>query len=349
MIVEMSQTADADEARALQETLAARFGAVHTVWSATGRLVVCHSAGGDAESGEVARLAGVRRVVASPGPYHLAARALRPAGSRVRVHGVEFGGPGFVVLAGPCAVESTEQLARSAEAVAGAGAALLRGGAYKPRTSPYAFQGLGVEGLRMLGRQRAVSGLGVVSEATQPAEVARVAEHVDMVQIGTRNMQNYALLKEVGRCGRPVLLKRGFAATAEEWLCAAEYIMSEGNPDVVLCERGIRGYGRETRFTLDLAIVPVVKRLSHLPVVVDPSHATGVPELVVPMTLAAAAAGADGVIVDVHADPSAALCDGGQALLPDDFKALMGDLERVLVACGRELERPGGCVPAAPA
>lgn len=342
MIVEMAPSAGADEVRALLAELGARFGPVRTVRSGTGDLAVCHAAGRDADAGEVARLAGVRRVVASPGPYHLAARALRPAGSRVRVRGVEIGGPGFVVAAGPCAVENADQLARSADAVAEAGAALLRGGAYKPRTSPYAFQGLGVEGLRLLRGQGEASGLGVVTEATEPAEVAVVASYADMVQIGTRNMQNYALLKEAGRCGLPVLLKRGFAATAEEWLCAAEYIMSEGNPDVVLCERGIRGYGRETRFTLDLAIVPVVKRLSHLPVVVDPSHSTGDPGLVVPMTLAAAAAGADGIIVDVHADPAAALCDGGQALLPEDFKSLMGDVERVLGACGRELARPGG-------
>jgi 3-deoxy-7-phosphoheptulonate synthase len=189
----------------------------------------------------------------------------------------------------------------------------------------------------MLAGQRAVSGLGVVTEATQPAEVEQVAESADMLQIGTRNMQNFALLKEAGQSGRPVLLKRGMSATMEEWLGAAEYIISEGNPDVVLCERGIRTFGSETRFTLDLSIIPVVKRLSHLPVIVDPSHSTGDPGLVTPMTLAAAAAGADGVIIDVHADPDAALCDGGQALLPDEFKELMGDLERVTAALGRGL------------
>lgn len=342
MIVEMSRTATDRQTELLRESLVEQHGPVHPV-RLKGRLMfVCPKALGSQD--DLEQRPEVHRVISSTGPFHLVARALYPAGSVVRVGNISIGGPDFTVVAGPCAVETEKQLDASARAVLSAGASLLRGGAYKPRTSPYAFQGLGVEGLRMLAGQRAVSGLGVVTEATQPAEVELVAQWADMLQIGTRNMQNFALLKEAGRSGLPTLLKRGMSATVEEWLGAAEYIMSEGNSDVVLCERGIRAFGRETRFTLDLSIIPVVKRLSHLPVIVDPSHSTGDPGLVTPMTLAAAAAGADGVIIDVHADPGSALCDGGQALLPEEFKALMGDLERVTAALGRGLVR-GGAAP----
>ncbi|WP_367127405.1 3-deoxy-7-phosphoheptulonate synthase [Saccharothrix sp. HUAS TT1] len=333
----MSRTACAEETDLVRNALTSRHGAVHPVRLDGKWVFVCPGAA-DARSGVEGR-SGVHRVIRTGGPFHLAARALHPAGSVVRVGNALIGGLDFTVVAGPCAVETDEQLDESARAVVAAGAALLRGGAYKPRTSPYAFQGLGVAGLRMLARQRAVSGVGVVTEATQPAEVAEVARWADMIQVGTRNMQNFALLKEAGRSGLPVLLKRGMAATVEEWLCAAEYVLNEGNPDVVLCERGIRAFGRETRFSLDLSIVPVVKRLSHLPVIVDPSHSTGDPALVAPMALAAAAAGADGVIVDVHADPAAALCDGGQALRPEEFKDLVGSLEPVVAAVGRSLAR----------
>ncbi|NRQ38617.1 3-deoxy-7-phosphoheptulonate synthase [Nonomuraea sp. NN258] len=333
----MSRTVNAHQLEQLLKSLSEQHGPVHPV-SLDGRtLLVCPKALGPVADFD--QHPEVLRTVHSTGPFHLAARALYPSGSRVRVGGVEIGGPGFTVIAGPCAVETEEQLAAAAEAAISAGAVLLRGGAYKPRTSPYEFQGLGELGLRMLAGQRHLSGLGTVTEATQPDEVALVAEWADMVQIGTRNMQNFPLLKEAGRAGLPVLLKRGMTATVDEWLCAAEYIMSEGNPDVVLCERGIRAFGRETRFTLDLSIVPTVKRLSHLPVIVDPSHSTGDPALVGPMTLAAAAAGADGVIIDVHADPAAALCDGRQALLPEELKSIIDDLDRVTAALGRPLVR----------
>ncbi len=342
MIVEMSRTATDRQTELLRESLVEQHGQVHPV-RLKGRLMfVCPKALGSQD--DLEQRPEVHRVISSTGPFQLVARALYPAGSVVRVGNISIGGPDFTVVAGPCAVETEEQLDTSAHAVLTAGASLLRGGAYKPRTSPYAFQGLGEEGLRMLAGQRAVSGLGVVTEATQPAEVEQVAQWADMLQIGTRNMQNFALLKEAGRSGLPTLLKRGMSATMEEWLGAAEYIMSEGNADVVLCERGIRAFGSETRFTLDLSIIPVVKRLSHLPVIVDPSHSTGDPKLVTPMTLAAAAAGADGVIIDVHADPGSALCDGGQALLPEEFEVLMGDLERVTAALGRGLVR-GGAAP----
>ena len=339
MIVEMSRTATDRQTKLLQESLAEQHGPVHHVRLKGRRMFVCPKALG--LQNDLEQRPEVHRVISSTGSFHLVARALYPADSVVCVGDISIGGPDFTVVAGPCAVETEEQLDASARAVLAAGASLLRGGAYKPRTSPYAFQGLGVEGLRMLAGQRAVSGLGVVTEATQPAEVELVAQWADMLQIGSRNMQNFALLKEAGRSGLPTLLKRGMSATVEEWLGAAEYIMSEGNSDVVLCERGIRAFGSETRFTLDLSIIPVVKRLSHLPVIVDPSHSTGDPGLVTPMTLAAAAAGADGVIIDVHADPGSARCDGGQALLPEEFKALMGDLERVTAALGRGVVRGG--------
>jgi 3-deoxy-7-phosphoheptulonate synthase len=337
VIVEMSPTATDRQTELLQQSLVEQHGLVHSV-RITGRWMLVCPWSLDSRN-DLEQRPEVHRVISSTGPFHLVARALYPAGSTVRVGNISIGGPDFTVVAGPCAVETEEQLDTSARAVLAAGASLLRGGAYKPRTSPYAFQGLGAKGLRMLARQRNVSGLGVVTEATQPAEVEQVAQSADMLQIGTRNMQNFALLKEAGRSGLPTLLKRGMSATMEEWLCAAEYIMSQGNPDVVLCERGIRAFGSETRFTLDLSIIPVVKRLSHLPVIVDPSHSTGDPALVAPMTLAASVAGADGVIIDVHPDPGSALCDGGQALLPDEFKALMGDLERVTAALGRGLTR----------
>jgi 3-deoxy-7-phosphoheptulonate synthase len=342
VIVEMSSTATDRQIELLREVLVKQHSSVHPVRIKGRRMFVCPKASGP--QNDLEQRPEVHRVISTSGPFHLAARALYPAGSVVCVRNIPIGGPDFTVVAGPCAVETEEQLDISARAVVTAGASLLRGGAYKPRTSPYAFQGLGVEGLRMLAEQRAVSGLGVVTEATQPAEVELVAQWADMLQIGTRNMQNFALLKEAGRSGLPTLLKRGMSATIEEWLGAAEYIMSEGNSDVVLCERGIRAFGRETRFTLDLSIIPVVKRLSHLPVIVDPSHSTGDSTLVTSMTLAAAAAGADGVIIDVHSDPGSALCDGGQALLPEEFKALMGDLERVTGALGRRLVR-GAAAP----
>jgi 3-deoxy-7-phosphoheptulonate synthase len=339
VIVEMSRAATDRQTELLQELLVEQHGPAHPVYLKGRQMFVCPKSPGSQNNLE--QRPEVHRIISSTGSFHLAARALYPAGSAVYVRDISIGGPDFTVVAGPCAVETEEQLDASAHAVLTAGASLLRGGAYKPRTSPYAFQGLGVKGLRMLAGQRAASGLGVVTEATQPAEVQQVAQSADMLQIGTRNMQNFALLKEAGRSGLPTLLKRGMSATMEEWLSAAEYIMSEGNPNIVLCERGIRTFGSETRFTLDLSIIPVIKRLTHLPIIVDPSHATGDPALVPPMTLAAAAAGADGVIIDVHADPSAALCDGGQALLPEEFKALMGDLERVTTALGRGLARGG--------
>ena len=272
-------------------------------------------------------------------------RSTRPAGTRVNVGPVEIGGPGFVVVAGPCAVESAGQTESVAAAVAAAGAHLLRGGAFKPRTSPYAFQGLGEEGVTILGRSGTRHGMPVVAEVLDTSQLASMIDHVDVLQVGARNMQNFALLRALGKVRRPVLLKRGFAATVEEWLLAAEYLLDGGNSQVVLCERGIRTFETATRNTLDLASVALVKQRTHLPVLVDPSHATGLRELVIPMSLAAAAAGADGLLVEVHGAPDQALCDGPQALLPAGLQELMQRLAPLLGALGRELWRPPAAAP----
>ena len=232
-------------------------------------------------------------------------------------------GRDFVVIAGPCSVESEAQTIETAHAVKAAGANMLRGGAFKPRTSPYAFQGLGLNGLKILAKARQETGLPIVTEVIDPRDVSWVAEFADVLQIGTRNMQNYSLLKEVGRSNRPVLLKRGMYSTLEEWLNCAEYILSEGNPDVILCERGIRTFEKYTRNTLDLSAVPAIKELTHLPIIIDPTHSTGRLSLIAPMSLAAVAAGADGLIIEVHNNPQEALCDADQALTPDVFAGLM--------------------------
>ena len=267
-------------------------------------------------------MAGVGEVVRVSKPYKLVSRENHPEATTVTVGGVPIGPATFTLIAGPCAVETADQTLAAARMAQAAGASLLRGGAYKPRTSPYAFQGLGKQGLRILADVRSETGMPVVTEVVDAADVALVAEWADMLQVGTRNMQNFALLQAVGSAGRPVMLKRGMTATYEEWLMAAEYIAQRGNLDIVLCERGIRTFETATRNTLDIAAVPMVHALSHLPVVVDPSHSGGRRDLVVPLTRAAIAAGADAVIVDVHPDPTAALCDGPQALFGEELDAL---------------------------
>jgi 3-deoxy-7-phosphoheptulonate synthase len=243
----------------------------------------------------------------------------------VNVGGVELG-RGLTVIAGPCSVESEEQTLETARAVKAAGADMMRGGAFKPRTSPYAFQGLGLEGLKILEKARRETGLPIVTEVIDPRDVSWVAEFADVLQIGTRNMQNFALLKEVGKAGRPVLLKRGMYSTLEEWLNCAEYVLSEGNPDVILCERGIRTFEKYTRNTLDLSAIPAIKELTHLPIIIDPTHSTGRLSLIGPMSCAAVAAGADGLIIEVHNQPETALCDADQALTPDLFSGIMSQL-----------------------
>jgi 3-deoxy-7-phosphoheptulonate synthase len=270
----------------------------------------------------------------------LVLRERRPRPTQVRLlPGLFVGGPAFVVMAGPCAVESASQIAEAADAVSEAGCPVLRGGAFKPRTSPYSFQGLGAAGVRLLVEAAERRGLATVTEILEGPDLPAF-EGATVLQVGARNMQNFALLKVLGRLRRPVLLKRSPAATVEEWLLAAEYLLAGGNEQVILCERGIRGFDPSTRNTLDLAAVVAVKRLTHLPVIVDPSHATGRRELVVPLSLAAAAAGADGLLVEVHARPSQALSDGAQALLPADLRDLMSRLPAVLDAVGRELWHP---------
>ena len=243
-------------------------------------------------------------------------------GTVVKVSDVKFGRD-FVVIAGPCSVESEKQILDTAHAVKAAGADMLRGGAFKPRTSPYSFQGLGIQGLKILEKAKKETGLPIVTEVVDPRDVSWVAEFADVLQIGTRNMQNFSLLKEVGAAGRPVLLKRGMHSTLEEWLNCAEYILSEGNPDVILCERGIRTFETYTRNTLDLSAVPAIKELSHLPIIIDPTHSTGRISLIASMSMAAVAAGADGMMVEVHHKPREALCDADQALTPEMFANIM--------------------------
>jgi 3-deoxy-7-phosphoheptulonate synthase len=281
---------------------------------------------------------GVDRVVPIMKPYKLASRQFKHDESTVvEVDGRQVGGSQFSLIAGPCTVESRHQLLSTAEAVKEGGASMLRGGAYKPRTSPYSFQGLGDEGLRLLQEAKEATGLPIVTELMDPRDLEQVLEVADVIQVGARNMQNYTLLAEIGRSGRPVLLKRGLAAEIEELLMSAEYVLKEGNDQVMLCERGIRTFETATRFTLDIMAIPVIKELSHLPVIVDPSHAAGKRDLVLPLSLAAAAAGADGIIVEVHHDPEAAVCDGPQAVPADSFRDYVEQVERVASIVGKEL------------
>jgi 3-deoxy-7-phosphoheptulonate synthase len=277
-------------------------------------------------------LPAIQEIVQITKPYKLASREFQPRDTVVDVGGVPVGGEEVIVMAGPCSVESQEMLVETARHVAGQGARILRGGAFKPRTSPYSFQGLGKAGLELLAEAREETGLRVVSEVLSASDVELVAGYVDMLQVGTRNMQNYTLLQEVGRSKKPVLLKRGMSATVEEWLLAAEYVLSQGNRNVVLCERGIRTFEPSTRFTLDLNAVPLVRELSHLPVIVDPSQGTGRWSLVRPMSLAAVAAGAHGLLIEVHPRPDQALSDGAQSLDFEGFDRLMRDLRRLVGA-----------------
>jgi 3-deoxy-7-phosphoheptulonate synthase len=281
---------------------------------------------------------GVAQVVPILKPYKLASSQLR-SGERsvIDIEGRKIGGEHFSMIAGPCTVESRDQLMTTAYAVREAGASLLRGGAYKPRTSPYAFQGLGQEGLRLLAEAKAETGMPIVTELMDARDIEPVVEVADVIQIGARNMQNYPLLAEIGRTGKPVLIKRGLSSTLEELLMAAEYVLKEGNPNVLLCERGIRTFETAYRFTLDLTAIPVLKELSHLPVIVDPSHAAGRRDLVTPLSLAAAAAGADGIIVEVHPEPEAAICDGPQQLYADAFADYLEQVERAAAVAGKVL------------
>ena len=281
-------------------------------------------------------MAGVLQVIHVASPYKQVSREWHPGNTVLTLaNGTAIGGPDVVVMAGPCGVESREQLLETAERVAKAGATVLRGGAFKPRTSPYAFQGLGEEGLKILAEARDRFGLAVITEAIDAESLELVERYADVIQLGARNMQNFALLRRAGRSSKPIMLKRGPSATIKEWLLAAEYILAEGNSQVMLCERGIRSYDDATRNTLDVTAIPLVKRLSHLPVIADPSHGTGRRPLVAPMSQAAIAAGADGLIIEVHRNPDKAKSDGGQSLWPDQFDALMDGVRAVASAVGR--------------
>ncbi|MBI5050304.1 MAG: 3-deoxy-7-phosphoheptulonate synthase [Nitrospirae bacterium] len=289
------------------------------------------------ESNTFEALPGVEKVLRIIQPYKLASRSFKPENTLIKVGRHVIGGKKIQVIAGPCAVENMATLLKIAEEVKKAGAAFIRGGAFKPRTSPYSFQGLREEGLRYLAETRKKTGMPVVTEIMDPRDINAILEYTDIIQIGARNMQNFRLLQEVGSYDKPVLLKRGLSATIKELLMAAEYIMSEGNNKVILCERGIRTFETETRNTLDLSAVPVLKGLSHLPVIVDPSHGVGKRHLIPPMAKAAVAAGADGLIIEVHTHPENALSDGEQSLKPDKFRVLMNELRAVAKAVGREI------------
>jgi 3-deoxy-7-phosphoheptulonate synthase len=341
MMIVMKETASEDEIGAVIEKIEGAGALAHRIRGA--RLSVIGAIGDVEQDVSVERLGleglpGVDHVMPILKPYKLASAQLTHGERTVLdVDGRKIGGERFALIAGPCTVESREQTLETARVVSDAGATLLRGGAYKPRTSPYAFQGLGLEGLRLLAEAKAETGLPIVTELMDMRDIDAVLEVADVVQIGARNMQNYPLLAEIGRSGRPALLKRGLSSTLDELLMAAEYILKEGNPNVMLCERGIRTFETAYRFTLDLMAVPVLKELSHLPVIVDPSHAAGRRELVKPLSLAAAAAGADGIIVEVHPNPDEAVCDGPQALRAEDFATFASAVEQAAALAGKAL------------
>jgi 3-deoxy-7-phosphoheptulonate synthase len=341
MMIVMKETATEEEVEAVVAKIERAGARAHR--SSGARVTVIGAIGDVEQDANVAGLGlegqpGVDRVVPILKPYKLASAQITHGERTVLdIDGRKVGGDNFALIAGPCTVESREQTLQTARVVRDAGATLLRGGAYKPRTSPYSFQGLGQEGLRLLAEAKAETGLPIVTELMDIGDLEPVLEVADVIQIGARNMQNYPLLAELGRAGRPVLLKRGLSATLDELLMAAEYILKEGNPSVMLCERGIRTFETAYRFTLDLMAVPVLKELSHLPVIVDPSHAAGRRDLVGPLSLAAAAVGADGIIVEVHPNPDEAICDGPQQLKAEDFAEYALMVERAAALAGKAL------------
>lgn len=338
MVVVMEPGAPPETIQAVSERLAAQGFQPHLIHGVSRIVIAAVGERRTADTSGLENLPGVEKVVPIMKPYKLASREARGEDSVVKAGRVAVGGGrSVVVMAGPCAVESREQLFMAAQVVKRAGATVLRGGAFKPRTSPYSFQGLAEKGLQLLAEAATWAGLATVSEVIDQESLDMAKDYVDILQIGARNMQNFRLLRAAGRSGKPVLLKRGLSATIEEWLMAAEYIMSEGNEQVILCERGIRTFERLTRNTLDLSAVSLAKILSHLPVMVDPSHATGDRRLVAPMAKAALAAGADGLLIEVHPEPAQALCDGQQSLNPEQFTVLMRDLQAVALAAGRKM------------
>ncbi|AUG57685.1 3-deoxy-7-phosphoheptulonate synthase [Acetivibrio saccincola] len=337
MIIVMSQSASREDINNVERKLSQLgfrthpiFGDIKTVIGAIGDKRLLNTQ-------EISTMPGVESIVPIMKPYKLTSREFKQTPTIVNVGGVEIGGDKIVVMAGPCAIENKEIYIDTAKKVKEAGADILRGGAFKPRTSPYSFQGLEEDGLKIMAEAREITGLKLVTEVVDTRDVELVASYTDIIQIGARNMQNFRLLKEVGLYKKPVLLKRGLSATIEEWLMAAEYIISEGNQNVILCERGIRTFETATRNTIDLSAIPVVKEFSHLPVIVDPSHATGTWKYVSALSKGAVATGADGLIIEVHSDPNCALCDGPQSLKPSKFSQVMEELRKVAEAVGRTL------------
>ena len=337
MLVVMQAQATEDQIRAVCQKIEALGYRAHSMPGAQRTAIGITGNKGEVESGTLGEMPGVQEVIRVSKPYKLVSRDTKPDNTVIKFPGsqVTIGGRDLAIMAGPCGIESRDQAFRIAERVARAGAQFFRGGAYKPRTSPYSFQGLGEEGLGIMAEIRDQFGLLIVTEAVDYESLDLVDKYADIIQIGARNMQNFSLLKRAGRARKPVLLKRGISATLEEFLMAAEYIMSEGNYNVVLCERGVRTFADHTRNTLDLSIVPAVQRLSHLPIIVDPSHGTGKRNKVTPLSRAAVAVGADGLIVEVHHDPDRALSDGMQSLFPDQFDALMGQVRQIAAVLGR--------------
>ena len=298
-------------------------GEDHTVIGCVGRKII--------DKRDIELLDGVKEVIRITSPYKLVSRVFKPYNNIKEVNGIKFGGTHIGMIAGPCSVETYEQMDETAEKLYNSGVRILRGGAFKPRTSPYAFQGLGEEGLKILRKVADKYNMAVTSEVMEVNQIPMFLKYVDILQVGARNMQNFNLLKSLGEVRKPVMLKRGLSATIEEWLMSAEYIMSGGNREVILCERGIRTFENMTRNTLDISAIPVVQKISHLPVIVDPSHATGLRDKVVPMSKAAVAAGADGLVIEVHNNPDCALCDGAQSLYPEEFAELFKDLKALAV------------------
>jgi len=336
MIVEMRKGATPEQvdgvvqrARSLELSVQLNLGTDKTVVALLG------SNTGQLSTDIFAVLPGVESVTRIMKPYKLASREFKARNSVVSINGIEIGGKRIVVMAGPCAVESEEQLVKAVRAVKRSGACVVRGGAFKPRTSPFSFQGLEQAGLELLGQAREQFGIPVVTEVVNPQDVSQVSRYADILQVGSRNMQNFALLTEIGKSKHPVLLKRGFSCTVTEWLTAADYLLAEGNNSVILCERGIRTFEDSARFSLDVCSIPVVKKFSHLPVIVDPSHAAGHYSLVPAIAKAAVAAGADGLLIEVHPNPKEALVDGLQSLTPSDFARLMKELEPIAQSVGR--------------
>jgi 3-deoxy-7-phosphoheptulonate synthase len=339
MLVVMQAHATEEQIRAVCQKIEVMGYRPHAMPGATRTAIGVTGNQGEVEQGTLGEMPGVQEVIRVSKPYKLVSRDVKEENTVLRFAGTDatIGGKNLAVIAGPCAIESRDQAFAVAERVARAGAQFFRGGAYKPRTSPYTFQGLGEAGLRIMAEIRDRFGMKIITEAIDNESLALVAEYADVIQIGARNMQNFSLLKRAGRAKKPVMVKRGMSATLEEFLMAAEYVMSEGNYQVILCERGVRTFADHTRNTLDLSIVPAVQRLSHLPIVVDPSHGTGKRNKVTPMSRAAVAVGADGLIVEVHNQPDKALSDGAQSLYPEQFEELMVQVRQIAAVVGRDV------------